>query len=218
MSNDSLYKRSNSRRLAELGKLAPTTFQAFNTFNQQAMEEGVLPVKLKELIAVAVAHVTGCPYCIDAHVKKGKRLEATKEEMAEAILVATALKAGSAMAHGANALASYDETGEDDLYTLANMTHYNEFRKENAELFRAYVQFSSQAMKAGKLGEKEKECIAVAVAHVTGCAYCIDAHTKKAKKLGMTKEELAETILVATALKAGAALAHSINAFVAYDE
>ncbi|KQL46040.1 alkylhydroperoxidase [Brevibacillus choshinensis] len=218
MSNDSLYKKSYSVRLSELGKLAPATFRAFGAFNQQALSAGALSAKLKELIAVAVAHVTGCPYCIEAHVKKIKELEASKEEMTEAIMVATALKAGSAMAHGANALQAYDETGEDDLYTLSSMKRLKEFREENAELFRSYLAFSHQAMKPGLLSQKEKECIAVAIAHVTGCAYCIDGHTKMAKKLGVTMEELTEAIFVATALKAGSALAHSINALNAYDE
>lgn len=64
---------------------------------------------------------------------------------------------------------------------------------------------------------REKELIAVAVAHITGCPYCTDIHTKAAKKAGVTKEELAESILVATALKAGSALAHSVNALNAFD-
>lgn len=218
MSKDSLYKKSDSKRLMELGKLAPDTFRAFGAFNQKALADGALSAKLKELIAVAVAHVTGCPYCIEAHVKKIKDYEVSKEEMLESIMVATALKAGSAMAHGANALQAYDGSEEDNLYSLSTINRLKEYRDENAELFRSYLLFSHQAMKPGKLSQKEKECIAVAVAHVTGCAYCIDAHTKMAKKLGTTKEELAEVIFVATALKAGSALAHSINALNAYGE
>ncbi|WP_423798578.1 carboxymuconolactone decarboxylase family protein [Neobacillus sp. SAB-20_R2A] len=218
MSNESLYKKSDRRRLSELAKLAPETYRAFGAFNQKAMAEGLLSVKLKELIAVAVAHVTGCPYCIEAHVGQIKRLEVSKEEMLEAIMVATALKAGSAAGHGANALQAYDGTGEDDLYTLSNMKRLKDFREENAELFRSYLGFSHQAMKPGLLSQKEKEFIAVAVAHVTGCAYCIDTHTKAAKKLGATMEELTEAIFVATALKAASALAHSINALNAYGE
>ncbi|WP_284035858.1 carboxymuconolactone decarboxylase family protein [Neobacillus sp. 114] len=218
MSNESLYKKSDRRRLSELAKLAPETYRAFGAFNQKAMAEGLLSVKLKELIAVAVAHVTGCPYCIEAHVGQIKRLEVSKEELLEAIMVATALKAGSAAGHGANALQAYDGTDEDDLYTLSNMKRLKDFREENAELFRSYLGFSHQAMKPGLLSQKEKEFIAVAVAHVTGCAYCIDAHTKTAKKLGATMEELTEAIFVATALKAGSALAHSINALNAYGE
>ena len=56
-----------------------------------------------------MAHTTGCPYCIDIHTKSAKKAKVTKEEVAEAILVATLLKAGSAMSHGVNALNAYDE-------------------------------------------------------------------------------------------------------------
>lgn len=73
-------------------------------------------------------------------------------------------------------------------------------------------------MKAGELSVKEKELIAIAVAHTTGCPYCIDIHTKGAKKAKATKEEVAESIMVAAALKAGSALAHGVNALIAFDD
>lgn len=74
-------------------------------------------------------------------------------------------------------------------------------------------------MKAGKLSvkEKEKEFIAIAIAHVTGCPNCIEAHVKGAKKLRLQKKRWLK-LLVATALKAGSAIAHGINALNAYDE
>ncbi|MED4134107.1 carboxymuconolactone decarboxylase family protein [Priestia megaterium] len=109
MSKDSLYQKSNINRLGEFSKLSSEAFRAFVSFDQQAMKAGKLSVKEKELIAIAIAHVTGCPYCINVHVKGAKKAQVTKEEMAEAIMVATALKAGSAMAHGVNALNAYDE-------------------------------------------------------------------------------------------------------------
>ena len=64
---------------------------------------------MKELVAVAVAHVTGCPYCIDIHVNNAKKPGVSKEELAETIMVATDLRAESVMAHGVNALNTYDE-------------------------------------------------------------------------------------------------------------
>jgi AhpD family alkylhydroperoxidase len=109
MSSDSLYKKSYFSRIGELNKYSSEAFRAFANFDQKALAPGQLSSKLKELIAVGVAHVTGCPYCIEVHVKQAKKQEATKEEMAEAIMVATALKAGSALAHGVNALNAYDE-------------------------------------------------------------------------------------------------------------
>ncbi|MGG3801693.1 carboxymuconolactone decarboxylase family protein [Metabacillus fastidiosus] len=110
MNKDSLYKKSNINRLAEFSKLSPDVFNAFVTFDRKALSEGKLSSKLKELIAIAVAHTTGCPYCIDIHTKGAKKANATKEEVAESIMVATALKAGSALAHGVNALIAFDES------------------------------------------------------------------------------------------------------------
>ncbi|MEK4759985.1 carboxymuconolactone decarboxylase family protein [Viridibacillus sp. FSL E2-0187] len=215
--SQTLYKKSNKSRLAEMGDLAPEAFKTFSSFNSNALKEGALSAKLKELIAVAVAHVTGCAYCIDSHVKKAKTLGMTKEEMAEVIMVATALKAGSALAHGVNALNAFDQIEEEELYKKSYIKRMSEFLELNQETFGAFFTFDKLAMKRGLLTVKEKELIAVAVAHTTGCPYCIDGHVKGAKGAKASKEEMAEAILVATALKAGSALAHSVNALSAYD-
>ncbi|MBS4209866.1 carboxymuconolactone decarboxylase family protein [Bacillus sp. FJAT-50079] len=213
----SLYKKSNFSRITELKEYAPEQFSTFFAFNGKALAEGKLSVKLKELIAVAVAHVTGCPYCIDLHVTEVKKAEASKEEVAEAIFVATALKAGSALAHGVNALNSFDGQKDDELYKAEYFNRLAEFSKLNGDAFKSFIDFDQQALKAGQLSVKEKELIAVAVAHTTGCPYCIDLHTKAAKKADATLEEISEAIFVAVALKAGSALAHSVNALIAYE-
>ncbi len=218
MKNDTLYKKSYFARLGEFKDLAPDAFKSFLNFDKQALADGELSVKLKELIAIAVAHTTGCPYCIDIHVKQAKAQDVSKEEMAEAIMVATALKAGSAFAHGVNALNAYDNSTDDELYKASYFNRLQEFSKLNGDIFKSFIQFDTQSLKAGALSVKEKELIAVAIAHTTGCPYCITIHTKAAKKNGVTKEELAEAIMVATALKAGSALAHGVNALNAYDE
>ncbi|MBX0358377.1 carboxymuconolactone decarboxylase family protein [Halobacillus sp. Nhm2S1] len=218
MGNDLLYAKSYFERLPELGDLAPDAFKAFVAFDKKALEPGKLGGKLKELIAVAVAHVTGCPYCIDVHVKNVKKQEATKEEVSEAILVATALKAGSSIAHSVNALNTYDEKGDDALYKASYFSRLKELSNLHEGAFHAFVDFDQQSMKEGAISAKDKELIAVAVAHTTGCPYCIDVHTKGAKKQGASKEEVAEAIFVATALKAGSAIAHSVNALNAYDD
>ena len=217
MSNDGLYNKSYFNRLGELSDLAPEVFKAFAQFDKLALSEGKLTKKLKELIAIAVAHTTGCPYCIEVHVKNGKSQDISKEEMSEAILVATALKAGSALAHGVNALNAYDGNGDEDLYKASYFNRLKEFSKLNGDIFSSFVDFDQKSMKEGALSVKEKELIAVAVAHTTGCPYCIDVHTKGAKRANATKEEVAESIMVATALKAGSALAHSVNALNAFD-
>ncbi|MFJ5770551.1 carboxymuconolactone decarboxylase family protein [Psychrobacillus sp. NPDC093180] len=217
MTMDSLYVKSNAKRLTELGKHAPDTFKAFVAFDQLALAEGLIPKRTKELIAIAVAHVTGCPYCIEAHVTAAKKLEASKEEILEAVMVATALKAGSALAHGLNGLNAFDGTDDDELYKRSNMARFKELGGANPDAFKAFNKFDMEAMKPGLISQKDKELMAIAVAHVTGCAYCIEAHTQKAKQLGISLKEITESIFVATALKAGSALAHSVNALNAYE-
>jgi AhpD family alkylhydroperoxidase len=219
INDDVLYRKSYTARLKEMGDLAPDAVNAFHTFSAKAMAPGRISGKTKELIAVAVSHVTGCPYCIEKHVGDAKRkYEVSKEEMAEAIMVATYLKAGSSMAHGVNALNAYDETADDVLYRGSYSKRLGEYSNLHEDAFKAFRHFAQEAMKAGRISAKDKELIGVAVAHVTGCPYCIDAHVKAAKKQGATKEEVAEAVLVATAVKAGSAFAHSINALNAYGE
>ena len=87
-----------------------------------------------------------------------------------------------------------------------------------AETFTAMTTFFSKAQADGALPAKTKELIAVAVAHATRCAYCIDHHVKAAVKTGATEAEISEAILVAAALTAGAAFAHSGIAFDSIDE
>ncbi|SES77634.1 alkylhydroperoxidase AhpD family core domain-containing protein [Salinibacillus kushneri] len=215
---DNLYQKSYFSRIKELKEYAPEAFKTFFAFNDKALAPGKLSVKLKELIAVGVAHITGCPYCIELHVGNAKKQEASKKEVSEAIFVATALKAGSAIAHGVNALNAFDGNGDEELYKASYFNRLKEFSELSGDSFKAFLDFDQQAIKTKELTEKEKELIAVASAHTTGCAYCIDLHTKNAKKTGASLEEISEAIFVAVALKAGSAIAHSVNALNAYDE
>ncbi|WP_233454968.1 carboxymuconolactone decarboxylase family protein [Paenibacillus elgii] len=68
-----------------------------------------IPLRTKELIALAVAHITGCPYCIDTHVKKFQSLGGTREEIFEAVLVATCTRAGAVLSHATHSLVAYEE-------------------------------------------------------------------------------------------------------------
>ncbi len=93
--------------------LAPDTEKAFQAFSQQVFADGALPAKTKQLIAVAVAHVTQCPYCIRGHTKAALRHGATRQELMEAIWVAAEMRAGGAYAHAAIALGAMDEGAPD---------------------------------------------------------------------------------------------------------
>jgi AhpD family alkylhydroperoxidase len=107
---DTLYPPS-SREFAEKRRaLAPETEKAFQAFSRQVFADGALRAKTKQLIAVAVAHVTQCPYCIRGHTKAALRHGVTRQELMEAIWVAAEMRAGGAYAHTALALTAMDET------------------------------------------------------------------------------------------------------------
>lgn len=95
----------NTPELAALRKqLAPDAHEAFTRFSERVFAGGALPAKTKQLIAVAVAHVTQCPYCIRGHTKSALRHGASREEIMEAIWVAAEMRAGGAYAHSVIAL------------------------------------------------------------------------------------------------------------------
>jgi AhpD family alkylhydroperoxidase len=107
--SDSMYPQT-TRELAETRRnLAPEIEAAFRQFSQAVFKDGALPGKMKQLIAVAVAHVTQCPYCIKGHTKAALRDGATPEELMEAIWVAAEMRAGGAYAHSALALQTIEE-------------------------------------------------------------------------------------------------------------
>ena len=85
-------------------ELAPETHAAFREFSRQVFAAGAIDETTKQLIAVAVAHVTQCPYCIEGHTKAALRKGATEEQLMEAIWVAAEMRAGGAYAHAAIAL------------------------------------------------------------------------------------------------------------------
>jgi AhpD family alkylhydroperoxidase len=93
------YSTDTKAQRDYLRSLKKDYLDAFGAFNNKVLEEGAISKKNKELIAVACAHITHCPYCIDGHTKRAKEMGATDEEIAEAIFVATAMAAGASMAH-----------------------------------------------------------------------------------------------------------------------
>lgn len=99
-----MYDAANMKKLKTMRELAPEGMAAFDALNAAVFKDGALSIKVKELIAVAVAVTTQCPYCIEAHVKKAKAAGATEAELTEATLVAAALRAGGAVTHGTHAI------------------------------------------------------------------------------------------------------------------
>jgi AhpD family alkylhydroperoxidase len=104
-----MYPAATPETAARRRQLAPEINEAFENFSHAVFAEGALPEKTKQLIAVAVAHVTQCPYCITGHTKLARRKGASPEEIMEAIWVASEMRAGGAYAHSTLALHAMGE-------------------------------------------------------------------------------------------------------------
>ena len=104
MASEDLYPKVTKELADKRTALAPEVMEAWNNFSKTVFKEGALPEKTKQLIAVAVAHVTQCPYCIRSHTRQALRKGASKEEIMEAIWVASEMRAGGAYAHSLIAL------------------------------------------------------------------------------------------------------------------
>ena len=102
--HDDIYPQASRELAQERTRLAPETAEAFRAFSQRAFADGALAGKTKQLIAVAGARVTQCPYCIRGHTGAALRAGAKPEEIMEAIWVAAEMRAGGAYAHSTLAL------------------------------------------------------------------------------------------------------------------
>lgn len=108
--SDHYHDAADLRLLKEMRKLAPTDGEAWANLNKVVgREDGAIPRKYRELIAVAVSCTTQCPFCIESHAKAAKAAGATRAELVEAAFVAAALRAGGAATHGAMALKFFDQ-------------------------------------------------------------------------------------------------------------
>ena len=81
----------------------PRTRGASKELRLAVLAEGALDSKTKQLIAVAVAHVTRCPCCINGHTALATRAGATPQEITESVWVAVEVHAGGTFAHSTRA-------------------------------------------------------------------------------------------------------------------
>lgn len=101
---DLRYPRATRAHVELRRRLAPEPDAAFKTFSDAVFKDGALDQRSKQLIAVAVAHVTQCPWCMEGHVKAARRAGASPEQIMEAIWVAAEMRAGATFAHATKTL------------------------------------------------------------------------------------------------------------------
>ena len=99
-----MYDMKNLSKLKDLDANAPEAMKAFVAFDKAALAAGAIPVKYKELMAIAVALTTQCSYCIAIHSNKAREAGASEQEISEVVMIAAALRAGAAITHGTHAI------------------------------------------------------------------------------------------------------------------
>ena len=107
-----MYPPSSQDLARKRRELAPDIQTAFHAFSELVFADGALPAKTKQLIAVAAAHITQCPYCIKGHTKAALKHGATPQEIMEAIWVAAEMRAGGAYAHSLISISVMNEANQ----------------------------------------------------------------------------------------------------------
>ena len=107
--HEPLYPMTTRELARKRTELAPGIAAAFKAFGAAVFADGALPARTKQLIAVAAAHVTQCPYCIKSHTEAALKQGITEQEVMEAIWVAAEMRAGAAYAHATLAVAAMNE-------------------------------------------------------------------------------------------------------------
>ena len=107
------HDENDLKLMRDMRKLAPDDFNAWLGLNNiVGRDNGAIPKKYRELIAIAVSCTPQCPYCLEAHAKAAQAAGATREEVVESSLIAAALRAGGAATHGTMALKFFDKQAE----------------------------------------------------------------------------------------------------------
>ncbi|WP_436900816.1 carboxymuconolactone decarboxylase family protein [Halovenus halobia] len=197
---DQMFPPATRETYQERTSLAPEINTAFREFSGEVFEEGSLSEKTKQLMAVAVGHVTQCPYCIRGHVGIVQEAGATREEVMEAIWVAAAVRADSTRVNSSHA---FEGVSEEKRGTMT---------PDTLDSFRT---FTDRVFDDGALSEQTKRLLAVSVAHALQCESCLVDQADHARDAGATDEELMEAMWVAVEMQAGGAYAH---AAIAIDE
>jgi len=211
-----MFKKDITQDTGLFKKINPDLYGAWMSFHDSVFTDGALSKKEKELIAIAGAHITRCPYCTRARVTVSKNHGATDEEIVEAIYVAMRFAMGAPFAYSSIAMEAYEaiEKGvplTEGHFFKKDITHeITHFREASGVMSKPFMAFHEKVFADGALSKKMKRgLMGLACAQMTRCPYCIRGCVKDALSLGATKQEMAEAINVAMVMAAGACYAHT---------
>lgn len=103
------YRQQLLARVGEMAKISPDTIKGYQALSAAGQKSNLLGPKIRELISLAVAVTARCDGCITVHAEAAARHGASREEIAEALAVATAVNAGAALVYSARVLDAYEQ-------------------------------------------------------------------------------------------------------------
>jgi AhpD family alkylhydroperoxidase len=103
------YRQQLMVRVGEIGKISPETVKGYQTLSAAGQKTNLLGPKVRELISLAVAVSVRCDGCITVHTEAAARHGASREEIAEALAVATAVNAGAALVYSVRVLDAFEQ-------------------------------------------------------------------------------------------------------------
>ncbi|WP_028775685.1 carboxymuconolactone decarboxylase family protein [Shimazuella kribbensis] len=189
--------KETQKHLTQVPKRIREQYGYYRAFSDEIFSKGVLTAQEKEILAIAVAHVTKCIYCIRFHTKKAKKLGVSIEELLEAVTITGAIEAG-------NTLYAYQENREKADY----------FPNHSADR----LSYIDPAKKEGVLSKKIRLLTIVAVSHALPSASLQQKSLQQARENGLSDAEIEDAILVTAALKAGGAVSHAAELVSEYND
>lgn len=194
----------------------PEMLDAWMAYHDSVFTDAALSVKEKQLTALAVAHITSCPYCIRSRTAASLKAGANDKEIVEVIYVAMRLAMGAPYAFSSIAFEAWDHLEQDVPLTEGhffkkNIAHeINTFKEQSGDIKAPFEVFHTKTFEDGALTKKFKRgIVALACALAAKCPYCIRSCVKDGKADGVTAKQTAETVNVAMVMTAGACWAHS---------
>jgi len=214
--SDSIYKSKISDEIKHFKNIDPDLYDSWMDYHNTVFQDGALSRKTKELTAVALAHITTCPYCIRGRVLNSKKQGATDNEVVEAIYVGMRFAMGAPYAYSSIAFEAADALDNNVPLTEGHffkkdISHeIGHFRQTSGNISKKFADLTKNIFADGALSKSIKRgVIGLACAHLTKCPYCIRGCVKDAKTDGITEQQMAEAINVAMTMAAGSCYAHS---------
>lgn len=175
-------------------RLAPTMGRRAREFQHNVYANSALDAKAKELIAVAVSSFQRCAHCTDGHVARAKQVGATREQIGEALVMASLLASGTQLHWLKDAFeTAFGQDGD----VPAGEPY---FVQRAPAMGKAWTSFNRAVYEPSAIDLKTKELIAIVLASLGRCPHCTRSHLAKALKAGASRAEIAEAMLVSASV------------------